>query len=74
MEEFLLLNAIFIAFYTPNIVHAVFSVEAGTAARNRNDLLDFDKIERYFLSVGGISTFKRYFHCILHAESSARRF
>ena len=32
------------------------------------------KIERYFSSVGGISTFKRYFHCILHAECSANRF
>ena len=29
---------------------------------------------RSFSSVGGISTFKRYFHCILHAECCARRF
>ena len=74
LEEFRRLKAIFIEFYTPNVVHAVFSFETGTAARNRNDLLDFDKIERYFFSVGGISTFKRYFHCMLHAECSARRF
>ena len=32
------------------------------------------KTERYFSSVGGISTFKRYFNCILHAECSASRF
>ena len=32
LEEFLRLNAIFIAFYTPNVVQAVFGVETGTAA------------------------------------------
>ena len=74
MEEFRRLNAIFIEFYTPNVMHSVIIFETGTAARNRNDLLDFDKIERYFFSVGGISTFKRYFHWMLHAECSARHF
>ena len=29
---------------------------------------------RYFSSVGEISTFKRYFNCILHVECSASRF
>ena len=32
------------------------------------------KSERYFSSVGGISTFKRYFNCISHVECSASRF
>ena len=32
------------------------------------------KIERYFFSVGGITTSKRYLNCILHAECGARRF
>ena len=49
LEEFRRLNAILIAFYTPNVVHAVFSFETGTAARNRNDLLDFDENWALFL-------------------------
>ena len=43
LEEFRRLNAILIDFYTPNVVHAVFSFETGSAARNRNDLIDFDE-------------------------------
>ena len=33
LKEFRRLNAIFIAFYTPNVVHGVFSFEISTAAR-----------------------------------------
>ena len=33
MAIFRRLNAIFIAFYMPNVVHEVFSVETSTAAR-----------------------------------------
>ena len=32
------------------------------------------KTVRYFDIVGDISTFKRYIHCILHAECYARQF
>ena len=32
------------------------------------------KTVRYIHPVGDISTFKRYFHCILHAEWYTRRF
>ena len=32
------------------------------------------KTVRYFDLVGDISTFKRYIHCILHAECYARQF
>ena len=32
------------------------------------------KTKRYFAFVADISTFKRYFYCILHAECYARRF
>ena len=32
------------------------------------------KTERYFAFVGHISTFKLYFHCILHTDCCARRF
>ena len=41
---------------------------------NRNYTQILTKINRSFFPVCDISTFKRYFHCILRAERSARVF
>ena len=41
LEEFRRLHAIFIEFYTPNVVQAVFRVETGTAARNSYPFIRF---------------------------------
>ena len=49
------------------------SIEADRA-KNATISSILKKAERYFAIVGDISTFKRYFHCILHVECYARRF
>ena len=45
-----------------------------TCARNATIYAILQKTVRYFAIVGGISTFKRNFHCILNAERYARQF
>ena len=65
------LIAISIAFYMPNATHAIFSVERIPTMRIYSIL---QKTVCYFAIVGDISTFKRYIHCILHAECYADRF
>ena len=50
MAIFRRLNAIFIAFYMPNVVHVVFSVEKAQQHANRKHLLDFDENWSLFLS------------------------
>ena len=75
LEIFRRLNAISVGFYTPNAMHAVFSVETSPTVRKMRPFTRFwRQTERYFAVVGDISTFKRYFHCILHAECYVRRF
>ena len=49
LEEFRRLNAIFIAFYTTNVVYGVFSFEKAQQLANRNHLLDFEEKETLFL-------------------------
>ena len=43
-------------------------------ARNATIYSILTKTVRYIRPVGDISTYKRYFYCILHAECYARRF
>ena len=43
-------------------------------AQNANIYPIWTKTVRYIRPVGDISTFKRYFYCILHAECYTRRF
>ena len=75
LEIFRRLNAISIALYMPNIMHAVFIVETSPTVRNMRSFTRFSQqTERYMHPVGDIPTFKRYFHRILHAECYARRF
>ena len=75
LEIFVYLNAISIAFYTPSAMHAVFSVESSPTPRKMRPFTRFwRQTERYFAIVGDISTIKRYFHCISHAECYACRF
>ena len=45
-----------------------------TCARNATIYAILKKTVGYFAIVGDISPFKRYFHCILHAECYARQF
>ena len=74
-EIFRRLNAISIAFYTPNATHAVVSVETSPTVRKMRPCTRFwGQTVRYIGPAGDISTFKRYFHRILHAECYTRRF
>ena len=66
--------AIYIAFYTPIVVHAFPSVEMNRLHRKCQSFIELSKIMSYFSSVWDISTFKRSFHIIIHAERSARIF
>ena len=69
------LNAISIAFYTPNAMHAVYRVETCPNVRKMRPFTRFWRhTESYFAFVGDISKFKIYFHRILHAENCARQF
>ena len=45
-----------------------------TRTKNATIYLILTKTVRYIDPDGDISTFKRYFHCILHAECYVRRF
>ena len=75
VQIFRRLNAISIAFHTPNDMHADFSVESSPTVRKMRPFTRFwRQTERYFAIVEDISTFKRYFHHILHAECYARCF
>ena len=68
-------NSIFIAFYTSNAMHAVFSDESSPTVRKmRQFTLFWRQTERSYAIVGDISTFTCYFHSILHAECYACRF
>ena len=74
-EIFRRLNAISTVFYTPNASHVVFRRrKEPNYAQNATIYLILKKTVCYFAIVGDISTFKRYIHCILHAERFARRF
>ena len=66
------LNALFTPFYMQNVVHAFSSDETSPDNRNHSPILT--KIKRNFYPVCDISTLKRYVHCIMRAESSARVF
>ena len=68
------LNAISIAFYTPNAMHAVFSMETCPTVRKIRPFTRFWwQTVRYIGPAGDISTYKRYLHSILHAKCYARR-
>ena len=69
------LNAISIAFYTPNAMHAVYRVETCPTVRKMRPFTRFWRhTERYIAFVGDISTFIHYFHFISHAECYVRQF
>ena len=69
------LNAISIAFYTLNAMHAGFSLQTCPTVRKIRPFTRFWwQTVRYIQPIGDISTFNRYFHRILHAEWYARRF
>ena len=75
LEIFRRLNAISFAFYTPNAMHAVFSLETCPTERKIRPFTRFWwQTVRYIGPAGDISTYKRYFYCILHAECYPRRF
>ena len=75
LEIFRRLNAISFGFDTPNAMHASFNVETIRPVWKMPQHTRFrQQTERYFALVGDISTFKRYFHCILHTECYARLF
>jgi hypothetical protein len=71
LEIFRRLNAVFVAFHTPNTTHAAFSFEPSPAARKTPPFIYFVRI---FCPVGDISTFNRCFRSISHAEYNARHF
>ena len=75
LEIFRRLNAISFASYTLSAMHVVFSLESGPTVRK---IGPFTRLlwqtVRYIGPAGDISTFKRYFHRILHAQWYARRF
>ena len=66
------LNALFTPFYMQKVVHAFSSDETSPDTRNDSPILT--KIKRNFYPGWDISTFKRYFLCIMRAERSARAF
>ena len=68
------LNARFTALFVQNVVHAFSIVETRPETRKSQSFADFKKIKRYFFPVCDISTFKRYFHSILHAKRCVRVF
>ena len=69
------LNAISFAFYTPNAMHAAFSMETCPTERKLRPFTRFWwQTVRYIGPAGDISTLKRYLHRILHAEWYARQF
>ena len=69
------LNAISFAFYTPNAMHAVSSMETCPTVRKIRPFTRFWwQTVRYIGPAGDISTLKRYLLRILHAEWYARRF
>ena len=69
------LNAASIAFYTPNAMHAVFSVETSPIVHKIRPFMRFwRETERYFAIVRDISLFIRFFHGILLSEWYASRF
>ena len=69
------LIAISIAFYTPNAMHSSFIVETSPTVRKIRPCTRFwRQTVRYIGTARDISPFKRYFHCILHAECYTRRF
>jgi hypothetical protein len=70
-EMFRRLNAVFTAFHTPNTTHSTFSYETSPADRETPPFAGFD---RNFFPVGDISSFKRCFYCISHAEYNACHF
>ena len=65
LEIYRRLNAISIEFYTPH---------KPNCSQNATIYSILTKTVRYIDSVGDISTFKRYFHCILYAERYASQF
>jgi hypothetical protein len=66
------LNALSTPFYTPNVLHVDFSVETIPANRKMQSF-KFRRKLCYFFPVSDITTFKRSFHSILHAERIACR-
>ena len=75
LDIFRRLNSIFIAFYTLNAMHAVFSVESSPTVRKLRQFTRFCRqTEPCLAIVGDISTFTCYFHSILHSECYACRF
>jgi hypothetical protein len=67
------LNSLSTPFYTPNVLHADFSVET-SAANRKTQTFKFRRKLFYFIPDRDIPTFKRSFHSILHAERIACRF
>jgi hypothetical protein len=73
IEIFRRLNAHFISFYSQNAVHNTLCVGTSPVARKTQSFVDF--VENcYFVPDWDISTFKRSFYSILHAERSAHCF
>ena len=75
LEIFRRLNAISFAFYTLSAMHAIFSLESVPTVRKIRPFTRFWwQTVRYIGPAGDISTFKCYFHRILHAQWYARQF
>ena len=66
------LYAVFTALCVQNVVHAFSIIETSPGTRKSQSFVNLSKIVIYFSPVWDISTFKRYFHCIMRAERSAR--
>jgi hypothetical protein len=67
IEIFRRLNAHFTSFCTKNVVNTALCVGTCPAARKSQSFVDFDE-KCYFVPDWDISTFKRSFYSILHAE------
>ena len=65
------LNDPFTAFYMQNVVQRVPASKQAHTNANRNHWSILTKITRYISQVSDISTFERFFHCIMRAERSA---
>ena len=75
LEIFRRLNAISFASYTLSAMHVVFSLESGPTVRKIRPFTRFLwQTVRYIGPVGDISISKRCFHRILHAECYAGQF
>ena len=75
LEIFRCLYAFSMAFYFPNDMQAVFSVNSSLTVRKMRLFTRFwQEAERYIAIVEDITPFEGYYHCISRAEWYARNF